>query len=137
MELSKFATLASESSGELGAHDRELWDHQTGSRWTLDDAQTAMFVASARSIVLELVRRVQDITESADNLIDEQDARIAELEAMVGLALMEITNRAQWIEGGTGAIVRQLASAVPDANAKFDAWHEATRDQLAGNLTDP
>lgn len=60
MPTSAFADLARESSSELGAIDLSLIDYERGwTAWT-GDAKTNMFLASAREIVLELVRRLNE-----------------------------------------------------------------------------
>ena len=56
--LSEFANLARASSEEIGAHGSTLWDHETGRHFEIGDANTALFLASARGIVMELVLRV-------------------------------------------------------------------------------
>lgn len=50
--------LATESSSELGSLGKLLFDYETGNAITMISEQSAMFLASARSIVLELVRRL-------------------------------------------------------------------------------
>ena len=58
--LKTFVDLAKESSSEMGAMDNGLMvDYETGRYFQVPDAQTALFIASAREIVLELARRIQ------------------------------------------------------------------------------
>lgn len=59
MDLKTMIDLAKESSSELawilGAH---MIDYETGHQFDAPNTETAAFIASARSIVLELARRV-------------------------------------------------------------------------------
>lgn len=54
--LIKMLNLANESSAEIAAIGEWITDYETGNRMWVGD-ETAMFLASARGIVLELVRR--------------------------------------------------------------------------------
>jgi len=57
--LKQFIDLAKESSSELGSmSDGLMCDYETGKYFQVSDEQTALFLASARSIVLELTRRL-------------------------------------------------------------------------------
>lgn len=64
IDLSELALLAEKSSSELGAMDGGvLVDYETGASIAFVDKDTAMFVASSRSIVLELVRRLREFQQ--------------------------------------------------------------------------
>ena len=57
--LKQFADLARNSSGELGSlSDGQMVDYETGRYFHVSDEDTALFLASAREIVLELVKRL-------------------------------------------------------------------------------
>lgn len=61
LPLSAFADAARASNPELGALGASLVNYFTGAIIAnFDDAETALFLASAREIVLELVRRLQE-----------------------------------------------------------------------------
>ena len=66
MSLAEMADLARASNPELGASGNTLFNYYTGRiNATFEDHEgegaedTALFLASAREIVLELIRRVQ------------------------------------------------------------------------------
>lgn len=60
MELKVFVDLAKNSSGEIGAlGNGVLINYETGKSVQFVDEETAMFLASAREIVLEMARRIQ------------------------------------------------------------------------------
>lgn len=59
--LKQFADWARESSGEVAGIDDVLMDYERGWRVYTGDKETNLFLASAREIVLELVRRVQQL----------------------------------------------------------------------------
>lgn len=122
MPLDRFVNLARESSDELGAHDNTLWNHQSGNNWTMDDPETALFLASARSITLELIRRIYALV-AEHTPANDPAARIAELEGMVGLAIIHIDGKAQsFSERIPEAVLQRLRGAVPDAVEKYDTW---------------
>lgn len=138
MSLVDFANLARESSAELGAIDNNLLDYETGESWKSIDPKTAVFLASARNIVLELIRRNEDVIRSADDLIDEQTARIAELEAMVGLAIKHIDGKGEiFSERGAVPVLHQLRQAVPDADQKYESWLAVHRSRFFPSGGDP
>lgn len=57
--LKQFADLARNSSNELGSmSDGQMCDYETGKYFQVSDEDTALFLASAREIVLELVKRL-------------------------------------------------------------------------------
>lgn len=59
-DLKTFVDLAKESSGEIGAlGDGILINYETGKTVDFVDKETAMFLASAREIVLEMAKRIQ------------------------------------------------------------------------------
>lgn len=61
MTLKEFIDLARNSSPELGSLGYGwLINYETGERGLIGDEETAIFLASAREIVLELVRRLQE-----------------------------------------------------------------------------
>lgn len=61
LTLSEIADLARKSSGELGSlADGAIVDYETGIYYRVPDEDTALFLASARPIVLELIRRINE-----------------------------------------------------------------------------
>ena len=59
LTLKQFADLARNSSNELGSmSDGQMVDYETGKYFQVSDEDTALFLASAREIVLELVKRL-------------------------------------------------------------------------------
>lgn len=70
MTLAQFADAARNCNPELGAIESSLFNYYSGNpQGTFEDhdgepnsgKQTALFLASAREIVLELVRRIQEL----------------------------------------------------------------------------
>ncbi len=62
LSLKQMVDLAKNSCSELGAMSGgQLVDYETGKYYHFADEDTAMFIASARSIVLELARRIQQL----------------------------------------------------------------------------
>lgn len=58
--LIKLIDLATESCAELGAiGDTRVINYETGKTFEVPDAETALFLALAREIVLELARRIR------------------------------------------------------------------------------
>lgn len=65
--LEKFVDWAKDSCPELGCvGDCTVIDYETGARYFFADHETAQFVASARTIVLELARRLQASEDRQD-----------------------------------------------------------------------
>lgn len=59
ISLKQFADLARNSSDELGSmSDGLMCDYESGKYFQVPDEDTALFLASAREIVLELVKRL-------------------------------------------------------------------------------
>lgn len=57
--LKQFADLARDSSSELGSmSDGLMCDYESGKYFQVSDEDTALFLASAREITLELIRRL-------------------------------------------------------------------------------
>lgn len=69
LTLAQIADAARNSSPELGAIGATLVDYYTGQTVAdfTEDTETALFLASAREIVLELVRRLQESQESQES----------------------------------------------------------------------
>lgn len=62
LPLEKMAALAKDSCPELGHIDGgRVIDYETGKWYEFADEETGLFVASARSIVLELARRIRQL----------------------------------------------------------------------------
>lgn len=62
LTLKQMVDLATNSNSELGAMSGgQLVDFETGKYYQFSDEDTAMFIASARSIVLELAKRIRQL----------------------------------------------------------------------------
>lgn len=62
IDLMELVNLAQNASGEIGAlSDGTLINYETGQQVYFVDENTALFLASAREIVLELARRIRAI----------------------------------------------------------------------------
>lgn len=60
--LEAFVDLAKESSSELASlGDGVLIDYESGQNFRFSEDETPKFLSSARSIVLELARRIQQL----------------------------------------------------------------------------
>lgn len=60
--LEAFVNLATDSSDELGDLGKGvLIDYESGKSFHFAEADTPKFLASARSIVLEMARRIQQL----------------------------------------------------------------------------
>lgn len=65
--LKTFVDLAKESSSEMGSMDGGLMvDYESGRYFQVPDVETALFIASAREIVLELARRIQVLERNTE-----------------------------------------------------------------------
>jgi hypothetical protein len=63
--LAQFEHYATISSAELASLGHGLMiDYETGYSFIVGDEETALFLASARAIVLELIRRIQRLESS-------------------------------------------------------------------------
>ena len=61
-QLRQIVDLANESCSELGAiGDTTVINYETGRSFEAPDYETALFLASAREIVLELARRIREL----------------------------------------------------------------------------
>jgi hypothetical protein len=69
LSLRALVDLATTSSGELGATGGNwVVDYETGKPFEAPDYDTALFLASAREIVLELARRLQSVNDGDGHL---------------------------------------------------------------------
>lgn len=106
MTLAQFADAARASNPELGAIGASLVNYFTGDIIAnFDDAETALFLASAREIVLELVRRNIELQEAAKPI-----AIMSDLLDMKHKPDDEIVSVGVWTE------------PVPGWISQFDAW---------------
>lgn len=68
LTLKQMVDLAKNSCSELGTmSDGQLVDYETGKYYQFADADTAMFIASARSIVLELAKRIRQLEREGEH----------------------------------------------------------------------
>jgi len=71
-DLPRYADAARASSDELGAIGNRVIDYYTG-KYELDE-DTALFVASARTIVLDLIRYVVELETAINTVLDDEEA---------------------------------------------------------------
>lgn len=61
LTLDEIENLAYRSDDELQAHMSELYRSLGGGTWLMPNSETALFLASSRSLVLELTRRIREV----------------------------------------------------------------------------
>lgn len=92
--LKQMVDLAKNSSSELGAvGGRRIVDYENGRTFEASDEETALFIASARSIVLELARRIQAIENPHSHLsmVQWEILEAAQLEWGTSVGMFEET----------------------------------------------
>lgn len=86
--LKEFIDLATESSSELGWLDQNsIIDYESGKTVDFGDQETAKFIASARSIVLELARRLQAIENPYGHLSQLQWGILTDAQSDYGTSI--------------------------------------------------
>lgn len=63
LTLEEIMDYATKSSSELASIGDDLVNYETGQQWFFADEDTTLFLASARPLVIELVRRLRERDE--------------------------------------------------------------------------
>ena len=86
--LKEFVDLATDSSSELGWLDQNsIIDYESGKTIDFGDQETAKFLASARSIVLELARRLRAIENPFGHLSKVQLEILTHAQSDYGMSI--------------------------------------------------
>jgi len=88
IELIKLVNVAVESCAELGAiSGNVVINYETGKTFEVPDAETALFIASAREIVLELARRIREMKTPYSGLSKSQWQTLKAAQGEFGMSI--------------------------------------------------